>query len=84
MVATATCIGTAALIVAGASTAAAVVSTVAENSSAKKQQHNHTVYKLVDSDEKIQYVGRTTNVEKRKSAQIAMLGCHTINTSNFK
>ncbi len=57
-----------AITVAGISTAAAAAAAAAEE---KAKKRNHTVYALEDSNGKIQYVGRTTNLEKRKKAHDA-------------
>ena len=54
--------------VAAISAGAAVVSKVAESSSSRKNTKSHTVYGLQDGSGKIHYVGRTTDVGKRRDA----------------
>ena len=56
------------LLVAAVSAGAAVVSNVAESSSSSKNTKSHTVYGLQDGSGKIHYVGRTTDVGKRRDA----------------
>ena len=57
-----------AITVAGISTAAAAAAAAAEE---KAKKRNHTVYALEDSNGKIQYVGRTTNLKNREKAHEA-------------
>ena len=57
-----------ALLVAGTSAAAAVTSAAAEKKADLNSTKNHTVYKLVDKNDEVQYVGRTVNVTARKEA----------------
>ena len=44
------------------------VSAVSDALTKQKAKRNNTVYRLVDADGQVQYVGRTTNVEARKAA----------------
>ncbi len=57
-----------ALFVAGASTAAAAASSAVEKKANRDSTRNNTVYKLVDKDDEVQYVGRTTCVSAREQA----------------
>lgn len=62
--ATTASVATGAMIVAGASTAAAVTSAVAE----KTAKRNNSVYVLKDDTGTVQYVGRTNDVDRRRTA----------------
>ena len=64
----ATTVATGAIIIAGASTAAAATSAAAEKKTDKAIKRNNSVYVLKDDAGIVQYVGRTTNVDRRKSA----------------
>ena len=66
--ATAAGVATSAFIVAGISAAAAVTSAVAEQAVEKSAKQNNSVYYLKDDAGKVQYVGRTNNVSRRKLA----------------
>ena len=61
-------VATSAVAAAGMLTIAASTSSAIEKTQERKLQKDHTVYKLVDSDNNVQYVGRTTNLEARKEA----------------
>lgn len=65
--ATTASVATGAMIVAGASTAAAVTSAVAE----KTAKRNNSVYVLKDDTGTVQYVGRTNDVDRRRTAHSA-------------
>ena len=57
-----------ALLVAGASATASVASKTVEKKADRNSKRNNTVYKLVDKNDEVQYVGRTTNVTARADA----------------
>ena len=57
-----------ALFVAGASATASVASKTVEKKADRNSKRNNTVYKLVDKNDEVQYVGRTTNVTARADA----------------
>ena len=57
-----------ALLVAKICTVAAASSAVAEKVHSERMKPRHTVYKLVDKNKKVQYVGRTKNLAARKAA----------------
>lgn len=69
--ATAASVATGAMIVAGVSTAAAVTSAAAEKAVEKTAKRNNSVYVLKDDAGTVQYVGRTNNVDKRRTAHSA-------------
>ena len=64
----ATAIAAGALLVAGASATASGASKAVEKKADRNSKRNNTVYKLVDKNDKVQYVGRTTNVTARAEA----------------
>ena len=57
-----------ALLVAGASATASVASKTVEKKADRNSKRNNTVYKLVDKNDEVQYVGRTTSVTARADA----------------
>ena len=69
--ATAASVATGAMVVAGVSTAAAITSAVAEKAVEKTARRNNSVYVLKDDAGTVQYVGRTNNVDKRRTAHSA-------------
>lgn len=70
-VATAASVATGAMVVAGASTVAAVTTAIAEKAAEKSTTRNNSVYVLKDGAGTVQYVGRTSAVDKRRDAHRA-------------
>ena len=69
--ATATNIAIGAAIIAGASAASAITSAITEKAVEKATRRDNSVYVLKDDTGKVQYVGRTNNVDRRRSAHSA-------------
>ena len=67
-VATATSVATHALIVSSVAAAATVASAAIEDAESENIVRNNSVYVLKDDSGTVQYVGRTNNVERRRSA----------------
>ena len=64
-------VATGAMAAAGITTAAAATAAVAEKAAEKASARNNSVYVLKDSSDTVQYVGRTSDVERRRRAHEA-------------
>ena len=64
-------VATGAMAAAGITTAAAATAAVAEKAAEKASARNNSVYVLKDSSETVGYVGRTSDVERRRRAHEA-------------